>query len=69
MRYYLAIKAYLECVAGEPAGWEDMEAIASRWFDMTTRFPLQLFEVSRADYLRNKTKELRQQRELQSKGS
>lgn len=65
VRYFFAIMAYLEC-AGGAAGCENWPAAAERWFDFTARYPEQLYELSREDYLQNKQRELDQQIRLQA---
>ncbi len=59
MRYYLAIQAYLE-TADTPA-----EQRFGRWFDLTERYPVQLHELEKQDYLQYKLQERRQQDERQ----
>lgn len=56
MRYYLAIDAYLDSLA--LPGDEQLETRLQAWFDATERFPRQLREVPRDDYLRMKRAEL-----------
>ena len=56
MRYYLAIDAYLDSLA--LPGDEQLEKRLQAWFDATERFPRQLREVPRDDYLRMKRAEL-----------
>ncbi len=65
VRYFLAIMAYLECLSPGSPVCADLPAAAARWFDLTARFPLQLFELSREAYLHNKRRELAQQSQLQ----
>ncbi|WP_332825392.1 hypothetical protein [Ramlibacter sp.] len=57
MRYYLAIDAYLDSLAHP--GDQQVEKRLRAWFDATERFPRQLREVERDDYLRMKRAELR----------
>lgn len=57
MRYYLAIDAYLDSLA--VPGDQQVEKRLRAWFDATERFPRQLREVEREDYLRMKRAELR----------
>lgn len=59
MRYYLAIQAYFEIPGGSAA--QRFE----RWFDLTERYPAQLHELEKPDYLQYKLKERRQQDERQ----
>ncbi len=56
MRYYLAIDAWLQA-ATLPAG-ERAVARLERWFDATERYPRQLHELDKAEYLTNKRREL-----------
>jgi hypothetical protein len=56
MRYYLAIDAYLDSLA--LPGDEQVEKRLQAWFDATERFPRQLRELPRDDYLRMKRAEL-----------
>ena len=57
MRYYLAIVSYLDSLA-LPAG-ERVERRLRDWFAATERFPLQLHELERDEYLAMKRRELR----------
>lgn len=59
MRYYLAIDAYLDSLAA-PAG-QQLERRLQRWFDATEKYPRQLHEVERDDYLRMKRDEVERQ--------
>ncbi|HEY8050480.1 MAG TPA: DedA family protein [Ramlibacter sp.] len=59
MRYYLAIDAYLDALA-LPAARQPEQRFAA-WFDATERYPRQLHEVERDDYLRMKRNEYRRQ--------
>ena len=59
MRYYLAIDAYLRSLAAPPA--ERLEKRLQAWFDATEKYPRQLHEVERADYLRMKRNEVARQ--------
>lgn len=58
MRYFLAIEAYLATLA-----YPDRERLERRllaWFDETERFPRQLHEMDRDEYLAMKRREYRQ---------
>ncbi|MCD6079109.1 MAG: hypothetical protein K0R89_3053 [Ramlibacter sp.] len=57
MRYYLAIDAYLDSLA--LPGEQQLERRLQAWFDATEKFPRQLHEVERDDYLRMKRAELK----------
>lgn len=59
MRYYLAIDAYLDSLAA-PAG-QRLETRLATWFDATEKYPRQLHEVGRDDYLRMKRDEVARQ--------
>jgi hypothetical protein len=61
MRYYLAIDAYLGALRDPPA--ERLEKRLQAWFTGTERYPRQLRETSRAEYLDMKRSEFRQQRQ------
>lgn len=61
MRYYLAIDAYLGALRDPPA--ERLEKRLQAWFTGTERYPRQLHETSRAEYLDMKRAEFRQQRQ------
>ena len=58
MRYYLAVKAYLDALSA-PEG-ERIEARLGNWFSAIERYPRQLHEMERADYLAMKRRELRE---------
>lgn len=59
MRYYLAIDAYLSGLATPPA--QQLEQRLQTWFNATERYPRQLHEVDKADYLAMKRKEYARQ--------
>lgn len=59
MRYYLAIESYL--AAQSLPGAEQMPAALKSWFDATERYPRQLHEIDRAEYLAMKRHELSRQ--------
>jgi hypothetical protein len=63
MRYYLAVDSYLGTRAA-PAG-QRTELSIERWFDATERYPEQLHEIERAEYLEMKRSEYRRQQTLQ----
>ena len=60
MRYYLAIEAYLGAKSTPPA--EQQEKRLRDWFAATERYPLQLHEIERDEYLGMKRHELQRQR-------
>jgi len=49
MRYFLAIDAFLDTLEA-PAGQRERRRIAA-WFDATEKYPKQLHEMSRAEYM------------------
>jgi len=59
MRYYLAIESYLAALSAPPQEREELRL--RTWFDATERYPMQLHEVSREDYLTMKRHEIRRQ--------
>jgi len=59
MRYYLAIETYLGSLSA-PAGAR-VEKRLSDWFGAIERYPRQLHEMEREDYLAMKRKEIRRQ--------
>lgn len=59
MRYYLAIDSYLRSLAAPPP--ERLEKRLALWFDATEKFPRQLHEVERDEYLQMKRNEVRRQ--------
>ena len=60
MRYYLAIEAYLAAYTLPPAQQEEKRIVA--WFDAVERYPRQLHEMEREDYLAMKRREMAAQR-------
>jgi len=56
MRYYLAIDSYLGALAVPPA--QQVEKRLRDWFTATERYALQLHEMSEAEYLDMKRKEV-----------
>jgi hypothetical protein len=59
MRYYLAIDAYLASLAAP--GPERIDRRFAAWFDATERYPRQLHEIDREEYLRMKRGEYQRQ--------
>jgi hypothetical protein len=59
MRYYLAIDAYVDSLAAPRE--RRLEQRLQAWFDATERYPRQLHEVDREDYLRMKRAEVQRQ--------
>lgn len=59
MRYYLAIDAYLSAMNASAS--EQFEKRLQTWFSATERYPQQLHEVDRSDYVQMKRDEYRRQ--------
>jgi hypothetical protein len=57
MRYYLAIEAYLAALSVPPG--KQLESRLSAWYAGVERYPLQLHELDRDEYLAMKRKEIR----------
>jgi hypothetical protein len=57
MRYYLAIEAYVASLSLPRE--QQLEKRITQWFDATERYPRQLHEVERDDYLKMKREELK----------
>lgn len=64
MRYYLAIRSYLDSLA-LPAS-QQLDKRLRAWFDATEKYPRQLHEVDRDSYLRMKRNEVQRQAAPQS---
>ena len=65
LRYYLAVESYLES-DGYPEA-ERFERRIGRWYDLTARYPLQLKEMEKPEYLAAKRREHLNQLMLQTK--
>ncbi len=63
MRYYLALKAYLDTLQLPQEA--RFQARLHAWYDMTEEYPRQLYEMDKEDYLSAKKRERMQQLELQ----
>jgi len=63
VRYYLAIQAYMDTINIPPD--QRFEKRNSRWYDLTARFPRQLYELDKGEYIANKRREHDNQRMLQ----
>jgi len=61
MRYYLALEVYLGAVSGTAA--ERQEQRLNDWHSAVERYPLQLHELERDEYLAMKHKEIRLQQD------
>jgi len=59
MRYYLAIEAYLGALSAPAA--QQLDKRLNDWHTSVERYPLQLHELGRAEYLDMKHKEVRRQ--------
>jgi hypothetical protein len=65
VRYYLALQTYLDTVNSPEA--QRFEQRISRWYDLTARYPRQLKEVEKPEYLATKRREHTNQLVLQRK--
>ena len=65
IRYYFAIESYLETLALKPG--KRFLARINKWFELTERFPRQLHELDKKDYLEYKQHEHADQLQLQQK--
>lgn len=63
VRYYLALQTFMDTVA-LPVN-QRFEKRISRWYDLTARFPQQLYEMDKGAYLANKRREHANQLKLQ----
>lgn len=63
VRYYLAIQTYMDTL--EIPWNERFEKRISRWYDLTTQSPRQLYEMDKGEYLNNKRLEHTNQLMLQ----
>jgi len=59
MRYFLAIDAYLQALSASPN--ERLQRRMEAWFDGTEKYPRQLHEMERAEYLSMKRNEVQAQ--------
>ncbi len=64
VRYYLALLAYMETLK-YPEGTR-FEKRIEKWYELTERYPLQLYEMDRDEYLESKRREHDNQLRLQS---
>lgn len=65
VRYYLALQTYLDTLAYPES--QRFEARLNRWYDLTSRYPKQLKEQEKVEYLSTKRQEHRNQVALQSR--
>jgi hypothetical protein len=63
VRYYLALQTYMDALKF-PEG-QRFEQRLNRWYDLTARYPRQLKEVEKGDYLASKRREHQNQISLQ----
>ena len=63
VRYYLAIQTFMDTVHSPPKSTFNLRI--SRWYDLTTRYKKQLFDMDKKDYLTFKTAEHQNQMMLQ----
>jgi len=63
IRYYFAIESYLDTIQMKPE--QRFDARLNKWFDLTEKYPRQLHEMDRKDYLQYKEKERLDQMRLQ----
>lgn len=66
VRYYLALEAYLDSLKLPVA--QQFEYRISRWYDLTMKFPRQLYEMDREEYLNIKRRERANQQALEHEG-
>ncbi|AFJ89885.1 Putative signal peptide protein [Burkholderia sp. KJ006] len=63
MRYYLAIDAYLGALSSQPD--KQLEQRLTDWFDASERYPRQLHEMDRQQYMQMKYEEYQRQQTMQ----
>jgi len=63
VRYYFAIQAYLEGLSVPQQ--KRFEHSLERWFELTERYPMQLHELDRSEYLQGKRREFEDQHRRQ----
>lgn len=64
MRYYFAIQTYLHSLSLPPT--QRFEARLNQWYDLTEKYPAQLHEMEKTDYLHDKHLEHADQLRLQA---
>jgi hypothetical protein len=67
LRYYLAIESFLAAQALSPP--DRLNASLQSWFSATERYPLQLHEVERAEYIEMKLRAVKRQGALEPPGA
>jgi len=65
VRYYFAIQSFMS--AGQNPARNTLSVRTSRWYDLTTRYKQQLFDLKKSDYLAFKATEHRNQLTLQQR--
>ncbi len=65
VRYYLALQAYMDTLKLPYS--ERFEKRLGRWYDLAARYPEQLYEMSRDEYLDSKKREHENQLKLQKR--
>lgn len=63
VRYYLALEAFIDTMGAPEA--QRFEQRLSRWYDLTAKYPRQLKEVEKSEYLANKRREHKNEIKLQ----
>lgn len=63
VRYYLAIQSYMDTLKTPPD--QRFENRNNRWYDLTARYPRQLYELDKGEYLASKRREHDNQLTLQ----
>lgn len=65
VRYYFAVQAYLDSLKLPLS--QQFEYRISRWYDLTAKFPRQLYEMDKGEYINNKRREHANQLTLERK--
>lgn len=66
VRYYLALQAYLDSLKLPVS--QQFEYRISRWFNLTAKFPRQLYEMEKGEYMASKRREHANQLALDQEG-
>ena len=67
VRYYFALQTYMDSL--KLPSEQRFEQRINQWYDLTARYPIQLYEMDKEDYLANKRREYANQIALQSKSA
>ena len=67
VRYYFALQTYMDSL--KLPSEQRFEQRINQWYDLTARYPIQLYEMDKEDYLANKRREYTNQIALQSKSA